>query len=199
MTAEKNAFDARQLVEHAKAAHDAGDNETALDMYSAAVEKDPTNPDAIAGKAAMMELTGRSAAGASQLDRVAKDIDMRRQAIQYNFDTAMQDADKAIAANNFTEVRRINVGRVARNQDPQIFSSLEITAFDSRLADEQQRLDTSRAAFEASAKVSAQIEAQNAEAQCATIEAENRRIAVANLIKQSRRLTDDGKYEEALG
>ena len=55
------------------------------------------------------------------------------------------------------------------------------------------------AAFEASAKVSAQIEAQNAEAQRASIEAENRRTAVANLINQSRRLTDDGKYEEALG
>jgi tetratricopeptide (TPR) repeat protein len=136
VTNEKNAYEARQLVEQAKAAHDAGNNEEALQKYSLAAEKDPSNQDAIAGKNAMMELTGRMPAGASQLDRVQQEIETRRQAIQYNFDTAVTDAESARNANNFTQAQsKLDLARVARNQDPQIFSPTELQAFDSRLAD----------------------------------------------------------------
>ena len=171
-----------------------------LNKYSMAVEKDPSNQDAVAGKQAMLELTGRSVAGASQLDQVAKDIETRRQAIQYNFDDALTNGDKAIAANNFTEAQaQVNVARVARNQDPQIFSPTEIQTFDSRLADAQLRLDNSRTSFEAAQKQQAAEGAAEAQRDRELIEEQNKRTAVTNLINQAMRLTTDGKFEQALG
>src|SRR5262249_52019413 len=110
------------------------------------------------------------------------------------------ESDTAVAANSFTEAQaKLNVAKVARNQDPQIFSPDEIGQFDARIAAEQLRIDQSKSAFDsaqqqqATANAIADAQAKEAAARAA------QQQAVANLISQARRLTDDGKFEQALG
>lgn len=200
VTSEKNAFDAKQLVAQADAALAAGNTDEALQKYAAAVDKDPSNQAAITGKNQMMVLTGRSTGGTSQLDRVAVEIEQSRQAISYNFDQALTDTNSAITANNFAEAQaKLNVARVARNQNPQIFNTTELNGFDSRIASAQLSLDNAKSSYDAAQANQAQTNARDSQVQREQAEAQQRRDAVANLIKQSRRLTEDGKFEEALG
>ena len=164
------------------------------------MDKDPTNQAAVTGKNQMLELTGRATAGSDLLDRHAVEIEQRRQAINYNFDQALNDTSAAIDATNFPEATaKLNVARVARNQDPQIFNPTELNGFDARIAEAQLQLDRAKSDYDARQAAQAQADALNAQVQREQAEAQQRRDAVANLIKQARRLTDEGKFEEALG
>ena len=46
----------------------------------------------------MMELSGRQTVTQSRLDQMQKEIETRRQAVQYSVDNAISDAESAIAA-----------------------------------------------------------------------------------------------------
>ena len=134
------------------------------------------------------------------MDKVQQEIEQRREAIQYNFDTAITDTNTAITSNDFaTAQAKLDIARVARNQDPQIFTPTEISNFDTQIAQTQLRLDNSKASFDATQAQQAQQQAINQQLTREQAEADQRRQAVANLIKQAMRLTNDGKYEQALG
>src|SRR2546428_11358190 len=95
-------------------------------------------------------MCGRQTAPQARLDQVQKDTETRPQAIQFGVDNALNDAESAIAAKNFTDAQRaVERARVARNSNPNIFTPQEITAFDTRIETTQNRLDQERARWNA--------------------------------------------------
>jgi general secretion pathway protein D len=197
--AAQNAAKARDLVTQADALA-SSNPEQALTLYAQAAQLDPANQQAVAGRNAMQERTGRGAAPGTLMDRTQQAIETQRQAIEYSLTNALTDADAAITANNFIDAQRgVDRARVARNSNPNIFTPQEISQFDTRIETAQNRLDQARAHFaETDSKRQAEEAARAIQSRQAEID-KARRETVAGLIAQSRRLTDAGKYSQALG
>src|SRR5439155_21265892 len=146
-----NAAESRKLVEQGRNAQNANDYQTALNLYSRAADLDPSNDAAKVGRDQMLTLTGRSAAPTSPLDRVEQNIKARRQQVTYNFDTAIAEARTATANGDYAAASTaLDRARVARNEDPNIFTEPEIRNFETQIANAQ--LALSRAQETASAQ-----------------------------------------------
>jgi general secretion pathway protein D len=197
--AEENASEARKLVEEGRKAEEAGNLQGAFDLYARALTLDANNSDAIAGRDRLVAPAGRQAGQGGLLDQRAKDIETQRQIITYSFNVALDEQDKSIGEQRFTDAQNaISRARAAREQNPSIFSPDELGAFDRRLADAQARLDQARATAQAQ---DAKIQEEKTQAEIRDKErlaAERKKEAIANLIKRSRQLTAEGRYDEAL-
>ena len=148
----------------------------------------------------MQDLSGRQTANQTRLDQVQKDIETRRQAIQYSIDNALNDAETAIGGKDFTSAQRaVERARVARNSNPNIFTPQEVNAFDTRIETTQNRLDQERARWTAVQAQQQQKQTAKEMQQRQEEQERAKRQTVAGLIQQSRRLTDAGKYDQALG
>ncbi len=195
-----NAAAASRLVDQARNAQQNNDYQTALNLYAQAANLDPNNQAARAGRDQMQTLLGVNAAGTSPLDRVQENITARQQYVRYRLNTALEDANREIAARDFAAARNsIDQAGVARAEDPNIFNDQEIRQFDERIA-------------AANLKLSQAEDAANAQAQAENVRRTNEQIAqnradiarerastVAGLKQQARTLIGETRYQEALG
>lgn len=197
---EQRAFRARELVQQADEARAANRLDEALTLYAQATQLDPNNTAAAEGRAQLETLTGRAAAQPNLLDVQERQINARRQAIAYEFENAIARANAAIAARDFRDAQTaLSAARLARGQDPTIFRSEELNAFDTRLAEATGRLNAAVAAAEQAESVATAAAAREREAERRAQEEEQRRRTVGNLARTAQELTQQRKFDEALG
>ncbi len=193
-------YEAQSLVQQARDAQAAGQNDTALKLYIQAADLDPSNEQAQAGRRELMSITGRATAPTPQLSERAQEIKVQRQAIQYSFRQSIDAAQKAIADQNFGEAKnQINSARLAAARNPQVFSEQEIREFDAQIdntnlalqrATQESQAKEKQAAAEAAAKRAGELDRESAK---------RRQDSVAALVRESMRLVQEAKYTAALG
>ncbi|MBC7785825.1 MAG: hypothetical protein H7144_18510 [Burkholderiales bacterium] len=190
---------ARSIVDNARAAENAQNLNSAADLYSKALELDASNADALAGRNRTLQSAGLSPVQQDLATRQEQVILAQRQAIIFSFEQALAQADLQITDGRFDAARSaITQAEVASKSNPGIFRNEEIQQFDQRLADARVRLEqsviTQRDVQAREAKERAVTDAR--EREIAQIAA--REQAISTLIADSRRLVDQGKYNEAL-
>jgi Flp pilus assembly secretin CpaC len=193
-------IEAQKLVEQAEASRAAYRMDEAMALYTRALEIDPTNNAAKTGRDDLQRELSKGTSAPDLLAKREQEIIQQRQYITYNFNTAIDNANRAIDAKDFTSAQAsIESARAARAVNPGVFQEDQIRQFDQTIAQTQQNLD--RAAEQARLADAATARTQAAK----TIE-EQRRIAdeekrqtIADLIKESRRLTSEGHYQQAMG
>ncbi|HWB54588.1 MAG TPA: hypothetical protein VG722_10360, partial [Tepidisphaeraceae bacterium] len=197
--AQERSYEASQLVDQAREAQNEGRTADALSLYTRAADLDPKNQAAIAGRAQLQVLTGRTPTPSSLMQRQGQIINERRQSIQYAFNSAIQNANDAIAAHKFAvaETALANA-RAARDQDPTIFSPEEIRAFNSTITSTEQTLIRTRDQTAIEERTRAQQEAEAQQRRQIQEAAISRQNTISDLIKASRRAVDEGKYDEAI-
>ncbi|MFT3788796.1 MAG: hypothetical protein QM770_21935 [Tepidisphaeraceae bacterium] len=192
-------FRAQQLVASASAALAAGRNEEAKQQFDAALKLDPTNLEAKTGYDQAVDRTG-TGAPTDLATQMRQRIEGERQAIQWNFNTSIAQANDAMAKNDYeAATNALQRARNARNSNPSIFNDAEIREFDASIASKGAEIDSKRTAFDAEQKRIANEQAiagANEKAREAEIQ---KRRTVEGLIKQARQLTDQRKYTEAIG
>lgn len=190
-----NAARAAELVAQARAAQATGENARAAELYAEAARLDPNNAAAAAGVAEL----ARAAEAPSLLTEQERQIRARRDVVRFQFDQALENVRESTARGDFPAARQsLDRARLARNQDPTIFTPAELAAFDSAIATSQTDLATAertRAAAEAELARREQVEAEKARRDQLLSE---RQRTVAALIQQSRSLTEESKFQEAL-
>jgi Flp pilus assembly secretin CpaC/uncharacterized membrane protein YgcG len=196
---QQRAFEAKQKVADAQDAREQNRLDDSLTDYTQAVALDPSNQDAIKGRNELLDLTGRKPGNGGIGSTVAKEIEARRQSIQYSFDTAIEETQKDIDGKQIADAKAsLARAEVARNTDPQIFRDDEMRAFDSRIAAAQTSLDTASAQLTQSQLLDQQTEANNRLATEKELQARQKENTVAALIGNARALTEQGNYREAL-
>lgn len=197
---EQNAFRAKEMVTQAATAADAGRLDEALTLYTSAAQLDPSNADAEAGRVRMAQLTAREPAARDILAEQEKRIRARREAITYSFDNSITRANTAITGNDFAAAQAaVNEARIARNQDPTIFQTDEINRFDTTLAGTQERLAQAQLAFDEAAMKESTARAAEQESLKLENERKQRIATIRSLKRTARELTEQRKYEEAVG
>ena len=195
-TAAGNAPKAAELVAQARAAQAGGETLKALDLYTQAATLDPANASAVAGRA---ELSGGNAPTGSLLSEQERQIRARREVVRFQFDQALANAKEATAKGDFAVASKsLDQARIARNQDPTIFTPSELAALDTAIATASTDLETgqkTRAFADTELASKQQVNAEKERVNRLLTEREN---TVASLIKQSRDLTAEMKYTEAL-
>ena len=197
---------AQQLVQEAQAAERNNDFNRAQELYSRAIELDPNNAAAIQGRDQSMRLMGRNpaaaaapAGGGNLPDQAAADVRARQGEIRYQIQSNLDQARAAIQSQNWAGAQTsIDRARLAASLDPTIFNPDEIRRFRQQI--DQADLDLRRAQDEAKARSDADT-ARNIEAKIAQereVALRDRQNTIADLIRTSRNLTDQGKYREAL-
>ncbi|MFN4242711.1 MAG: hypothetical protein ACK4PI_05690 [Tepidisphaerales bacterium] len=187
---------AAELVAQARAAQAMGETARALELYREAARLDPNNAAASAGVA---ELSAAAAAPPSLLTEQERAIRARRDVVRFQFDSALSAAREATANGDFDEARRsLDRAKLARNQDPNIFTPAELAEFDTAVARAETDLATARRTREAAEAELARREQVEAERARRDQLLSERQRTVAALIKQSRSLTEESKFQEAL-
>jgi general secretion pathway protein D len=198
------AAQAQQLVQDAQTAERNNDYNRALDLYSRAIDLDPNNAAAIQGRDMSMRMVGRNPAAAPAAqgnlpDQAAADVRARQGEIKYQIQSNLDQAHAAIQAQNWAGAQTaIDRARLATSLDPTIFPQDQIRQFRQQI--DQADLDLHRAQEEAkavadrttAAAIEAKIQAEREQA------LRDRQNTIADLIRTSRNLTDQGKYREAL-
>ncbi|HEY0007871.1 MAG TPA: hypothetical protein VGB55_04020, partial [Tepidisphaeraceae bacterium] len=197
--ADQKRFRAAKLIESAEAAEKNNRATEAANLYSEALELDPNNATATAGRNRLLNQGGLSAVQEPLDVRITNEINARRQAIQFGFDQALATSQIRITEGQFGQARTaINEAEAASVSDRGIFNNTEIQAFEQRLA----RARTDLAQAEERARSSAAANAVR-EAEISAGQREQERVAAqeqatASLIADARRLTEQGRYSEAL-
>lgn len=197
---EQRRAEAAALVTKARAAQADNQLASALELYTRAAEIDPSSTQAAAGRDELASLTGRAPAATSTLSEAERLINARRQVTQFRFDSAVQKAKDATVSGDFSDARRqIEQARIASRTERTIFSSEELAKFDEQIAAVQGELDRESArvgraeqeqiARDAASEEASQLNQKNAEKQ----------RSIAQLIRRSRQLTEQGQYEQAVG
>lgn len=141
---QQNKLVAADLVAKAKAAADGGKMTSATELYAQALEKDPTNADAKAGQAAILNQQGLNAPVAID-QRFAEALQARHDALQFSFNRAIEGANVAIGAGSWDlALKQIEQAAVATRADMGVFSNSELVAMDQTLADTRGKLATAR-------------------------------------------------------
>lgn len=193
------AYEASQLVDQARKAQNENRLADALRLYTRAADLDPNNQAAVAGRAQIQILTGRTPQPSPLMQQQQQIIDERRQSIQYTFKSAIQNANDAIAAHNFQVAETdLATARAARDQDPTIFTPEEMRTFNSTIESTQLTLNRTRDQVAIEERARAQQEAeqqQRTQAEQATISRQN---TVKDLIAAAQHAIQEGKYDEAV-
>ncbi|MEO6435884.1 MAG: hypothetical protein ABIP55_08995, partial [Tepidisphaeraceae bacterium] len=154
--------EASRLVQEARTEQTNGNYNRAFQLYTQALQVDPNNEQARAGRQDMQAmLSGAGAGGQANvganvdegggalLDDRAKQILAQKQDITFNVNSELEKADTAIQANNYADAQAaVNRARVARDTNPNIFTEQEIRGFDSQLAQAQTQLEARRREFD---------------------------------------------------
>ncbi|MGH7213518.1 MAG: hypothetical protein ACREIT_01960, partial [Tepidisphaeraceae bacterium] len=195
-----NAFEARRLVTQAQQAAEKNNYAEALDLYTRAQNLDPANEQARAGVNQMMVLSGRLPTPSPTLSRIEAETRAQRGYIDYSFNSALARAEEATAANDFNAaVAALESARVAATTNPGVFTREEINAFNTRLRDAQARLDARQRDFQTITEAERIAESDRIAKANQAAEERQRRATVASLIRNSRQLVAETKYNEALG
>ena len=196
---QQRQYDASLRVQKARDAQNNNQMDDALRLYTEALELDPNNAQAQAGRNQILSLRGQATGGPGPLAGRANDIEIERQAIRYEFDSAIGAANAAIRDRRFGDAQRaLNQAKIARDRNPQIFDSPEITGWDQTIARVGANLEREReiAQREAENKANAEI-GQETNLRIQEQEAAKRRT-VSNLIRSSMQSVREGKYTDAL-
>ncbi|HVT90213.1 MAG TPA: hypothetical protein VHD56_15280 [Tepidisphaeraceae bacterium] len=137
---------------------------------------------------------------ADALTRQDTQNQQQRDFISYTFRTAIDNANTSIASSKFDDAQAaIESARVARNINPGVFASNDLTTFDSQIAATQLRLDQAMQADKLSAAAKARAEAGNLLLLQKRQQEEETQRTISDLISESTRLTSEGKYSQAIG
>jgi Flp pilus assembly secretin CpaC/tetratricopeptide (TPR) repeat protein len=193
--------EAQALVDQAEAARAAGRLTEADALYVRALELDPTNTAAAAGRASVRSLTSPMAEGATDLlTRRELEIRARKEAITYSFENALARAAEARSRNDYDTARaQLELARVARNTDATIFTAEEISAFDTRLAGAAADLAQSEQIYLADRAAAERARTEQDLREREFLAEEQRRSTVADLTRRAQILAMEQKYVEALG
>jgi type II secretory pathway component GspD/PulD (secretin) len=196
---EQRKYRARGLVDLARQAYASGDKGEALNDYSLAADLDPSNDEAISGKAQLQAETG-TAAPAPAASQFRNQISVEIQDIEFRFNLAIRDCKTAIAADDFSTAERdLENARVARSMDPGAFPLEQIREMDATIAQVNQQLNDEKAAYEQRSAQATQNQVEAAQRARAEAQREERDRTVANLILLCRQDIDANNYTAALG
>ncbi len=198
VNAQARAEQARRLTQTARSDEDATRYQEALINYTRALEADPANADALAGRNRMLTQTGASPTKEDPLQKLQTQTDAERDSITFSFNTAIMQARMETAQTKFGEARSsIDRATAASKINPGVFQNAEITSFEQQIANA--RIELERAiANDRQAKIDeARRIAEQSEKDRQAGEIANKERAIAALIKDSRRLSEQGRYAEA--
>ncbi|MGN6504117.1 MAG: hypothetical protein ACTHM6_01000, partial [Tepidisphaeraceae bacterium] len=196
---QNKAYQAKKLVESAQSAEQAQRIDEAKTLYTQALDLDPTNADAIAGRNRTLSLTGTSPVREDIADRTAREIEARRQAITFSFNQALNQAKLQEGQGDFDAARTsLAQAEAASKSDPGIFNNQELQGFAQQLANARTDLERQVAANREKAAAEAQRTAERDADERAKAQAAAKERTVSSLVAQSRQLTDQGKYADAL-
>jgi len=196
-----DAYQSKLLVNEANKAKAANDYARARDLYVQAVGLDKDNQAAVEGRNEMLMYLGQSPDNATAGEtRVRDDIEAQRQQIQYDFSTAMANANDDIGRGDFAAAEAESErARSAAVTNTGIFSQAEVRQFNTKLADLKLRIEQGRADAIRKADELRQRDVAEKLRREAEIALRNRERTVADLIKKARELTDNAQYREAIG
>ncbi len=191
------AYKASQLV--AKARNEQANNQwnDAERDYTEAVKLDPNNEQARAGLGEVSQITGtrRPAPAPSQVKAIA----IAQQAIEYKFNSAISRANEDIAANKWADAQKeINEARVARNNDPTLFTQPQLNDFDTIISNTDISLTTVKQKWDNDEANRASGATRDAQAAKEKQYRHDKERTIAGLIQDARQYADDGKFREAL-
>jgi type II secretory pathway component GspD/PulD (secretin)/tetratricopeptide (TPR) repeat protein len=196
---ETNVFRAKQYVMQADQAKAGGRYNDSISLYDEALALDPNNTGAQAGKAEAQRMTGREVVATDALSGYEKLIQAKKENIRFTVDSSLQESQQARAASNFTDARRALIkAQSARDSDTGIFTREELAQFDSAIRSERGAIDSQETSV---TRAQAEDDRRKAiqDQEIAAREAEKRqRETVAALIKHSRQLSNQGRYEDAV-
>lgn len=198
---QNDAIQAQQLVKSAEAAENAQRYQEALGLYTQAVTLDPRNGEAQAGRSRALNMTGTTVAPTNDAlsNRAEAQILARRQAVTFSFNQAISEAQMATSQGKFdAAAAAISRADAASKSDPTIFQNSELQAFDAQLASARQAREAAIQADTARRAEEARVAAANDAANRARQQEEAKNRTIASLVADSRRLTDQGKYDQAL-
>ena len=201
LAAQQRVYKAAGFVDMGKKAEASGNDQEALQEYTQAVDLDPSNTAAVQGRDRLLSKLGRAPnQGGATLTRTQQEISREMQAIQFKFQTAINQAQADIASAQFQAATAdVQNAQAARDEDPTIFNSDDLRSMDSQI---QQTTLNLRRAEQQNRQTQAQTQAQQASRQQAAVEASDarrRQIAVSSYIRLSRALIDQQNYAAALG
>ena len=143
--AQRDAFEAGQLVGRAVREELGGRDEAAQDLYARAVELDPANEQAKLGLAATRDRLGLATDRVSLIDRAERETRARRQEVMFRFNAAIEAAADAVAVGTpeaFAKARyQLDQARLARAAAPELFSAGDLDALDARIAERDLALE----------------------------------------------------------
>ena len=146
-----------------------------------------------------MTTTSLQPGNSNALDRASREIEARRQAIQYSFDTSIEQAQADTDSGKIPDAKAdLERARVAKNTDPQIFRDDEMRAFDSRIASAEHSLEAASAKLTQAQLDKQQTDVANRLASEQSTREKEKVDTIARLIGQARSLTEQGRYREAL-
>jgi general secretion pathway protein D len=198
---QQRIYKAQGLVDLAKKAESAGNEQEALNDYTQAVDLDPTNTAAVQGRDRLLAKMGRApATGGATLNRTQQQISQVVAAINYKFRTAMDQAAKDTGSNQFAAAENdVQNAQAARDEDPTVFSADELRRMDDAIARAKLDLRQARANYE---RAQARQRAANIaveESRQEEADRHRREVTVAAYIKLSRVQIQQQNYAAALG
>ncbi len=200
LKAEQRTYEAQQLVDQAEEARAATKLDEALALYSRAVDLDPNNSAAVAGRNDLLRDLGREPGRTDLLTQREQQIQQQRQYIAYSFGTAIDDAHRAIDAKNFRDAQAaIERARVALASNPGVFREDEIRQFNATVANTQLALDRASEAARLADAEAARVQAKEQLKEQEDVRRRERERTIADLIRESRKLTSEGHYKQAIG
>ena len=200
LKAQESSYEAQQLVKDAQAAQQSGNLQTALDKYTEAHDLDPSNVQATAGLNQVETLLGKNPNPPSLLPEEARRVKERREAVEYNFNQAIQDAENDISAQKFSDAQTaLNRAQIASTSDSDIFTTEDLRHFSDTINATQVQLNQAQAAWaEQQKNLSAEQQAALIAQQHEQETAEKKALIVA-LKAEAIRLTEIHQFRQALG
>ena len=190
-------YQAKKLVDKARGEYAANQKHDALTDYTEAARLDPENQQAASGRdetAAELGL-GQTA----PLKGTQNEVELRIQHIRYEFNSDLQRADENVAAGKFGDAQRnLDDARVARNEDPTLFTTPQLNQFDSQISNAEVALQTAKAAkTEADIRGSTDATLRQ-QAKLQEQFDQDKRRTVESLIQSARQYQEEGQYRQAL-
>jgi type II secretory pathway component GspD/PulD (secretin)/tetratricopeptide (TPR) repeat protein len=190
-------YQAKKLVDKARGEYAANQKHDALADYSEAARLDPDNQQAASGRdetAAELGL-GQTATIVKSQDEVT----VRIENIRYQFNSDIQRADENIAAGKFADAQQdIDKARVARNQDPTLFTTPQLNEFDTTISNTEVSLKTAQDVHSKDEADRANAKTGDAEAARQAAYERDKQRTVESLIQSARQYQEQGQYRQAL-
>jgi general secretion pathway protein D len=190
-------YQATKLVEKARGEAAANEKQDALKDYSEAARLDPENQQALAGRAEMASVLGVGPKNA--IEDVEGRTKVEIQAIRYQFNSDLEKANQEINAGKFVDAQKaIDDARVARNQDPTLFTTPQLNEFDSQIANMQASLLTAQQKAQADENAESAKKTLISEADRERQFEQDKQRTVESLIQSARQYQEQGQYRQAL-